>query len=379
VAGRIRHLAAALALAGCVLAFAPPGAFAAASYVDGISDQNIPRWNGGVWNGGPPRSPFARFLRTALIASPTAPLRYARYVVAYDVMCDPLGPDALDFRAWLADVRSLGLTPVVAFWYGSFHGNRCPGLPAVPRTVAQYNDPARGVAAFLRAFRTVTIVEAWNEPNDGSGPDVPAARAAGFWLAAGPIDCGAGVCDTVLAGDFSDAQSNLVAYEHAYVAALGGLDPLNWAVHPYKAVNDLETATVSRFEDGLPDRAADRVWYTEVGAYYCTPSDAALAPAALAQRQDAAAHFLVATLMAPPFAPVHVFYYELMYRDNLPPACAVRDSSLFGLAGTPGSPLFAQRPAAADVLPAVAPLADPLASVDAGLVPNAVADWAAGL
>ena len=91
-AGRAaRWLAGAAAvLATLVLAAAAPAA--GTTYVDGISDQNVPYWNGDVWGGGPPASPFARYLATTLVTGSPQPLRYARYVVAYDVMCDTGGP-----------------------------------------------------------------------------------------------------------------------------------------------------------------------------------------------------------------------------------------------------------------------------------------------
>lgn len=329
-----------------------PAAGAATAHVDGISDQNVAYWNGGAWDGGPATRPFAQLLKAAFVGSPAAPLRYARYVVAYDVMCDPQGGAYAGFRAWLRDVEALGLTPVVAFWYGTFHGNACARLPPIPASAAAYNDAAGGVAAFLSAFPDVRIVEAWNEPNDGPGPDVAAATSASFWLAARG-DCTAAPCDTVIAGDFTDAP-NVASYERRYVAALGGVDPLDWGIHPYDAVNEQQAATLSAFYGGLPDTSTDRVWYTEVAAYYCTPGENALNASTaegLQQRQAAATHYLVSTLMASPFSPVHVFYYEFMYKDNLAAPCAVRDSALFAPAAGPGSPLFIPRLAARDILP----------------------------
>jgi hypothetical protein len=358
-------------------ASAAPGA---TPYVDGISDQNIAYWNGDVWNGGPSPSSFGQFVTASLVDAPSAPLRYARYVVAYDVMCDQRGAAYGVFRTWLQDVQALGLTPVVAFWYGHFDGNSCATLPAVPASVAQYNDATAGVAAFLRGFPEVRVVEAWNEPNNGKGPDVPAARAAAFWGAA-RADCATGTCDTVIAGDFNDAQTNLVTYEQQYVAALGGVDPVDWGIHPYYAVNEHTDNTVTEFLSGLPNAAGDRMWYTEVGAYYCTPKQntrTGFTAAQLQQGQEASAHYLVSTLMQYPFTPVHVFYYEFMYKNNLPGPCADRDSALYEPAAAGGSQ-YVGRSAVQDILPLAAVNASPGTATAAGTndhwVYYAGADW----
>ncbi|MGH2849227.1 MAG: hypothetical protein ACRDLP_01265 [Solirubrobacteraceae bacterium] len=342
------------ALVAAVLALATAPAAFGAGTIDGISDQNVPYWNGLFWHGGAPVSPFGQFLAArAAGTAPGAQLHYARYVVAYDVMCDPSGPAFATFQAWLADVQQLGLQPVVGFWYGDFDGNRCPTLPKIPTTVAQYNG-ATAVAGFLAQFPSVRIVEPWNEPNDGSGPDVPAARAAAFWLAA-HADCQPAGCPTVLGGDFSDAQTNLGSYEQKYVAALGGVDPIDWAIHPYHSTNYQTTAPLTTFDSELPSPTADRVWYTEVGAFYCTPKDnlkTGFTDTTLQQMQDARARYLVGTLMAPPFAPVHVFYYEFMYKNNIPGPCATDDSALFAPTSTAPPLSFGPRLAAQEILPA---------------------------
>jgi hypothetical protein len=344
-------------LAAAMTLIVAPQALAATPYVDGISDQNLTDWNGALWYRGPPASPFASFLDATLIGSSPTPLRFARYVVAYDLACDPGGGAYQAFRSWLGDVREIGLSPVVAFWYGNFDGNRCPRLPAIPSSVAEYNSPIAGVAAFMRAFPGIGTFEAWNEPNDGPGPDLPPASAADFWLAATADAC-ADRCATVIAGDFSDAQPNLASYERSYAAALGRADPPNWGIHPDEAVNDEETTTLSDFYAGLPNQAADRVWYTEVAAYYCTPTRNTMdgySAAQLQQTQEQRAHFLVATLMQYPFTPVHVFYYEFMYRQGRATPCAVDDSALFAPGPGSGGPAFVPRSASQDVLPNVSP------------------------
>jgi hypothetical protein len=342
------------ALVAALIALATAPAALGAATIDGISDQNVPYWNGDFWHGGAPVSSFGQFLAaSAAGTAPTAQLRYARYVVAYDVMCDPAGPAFATFQAWLADVEQLGLQPVVGFWYGDFDGNRCPSLPKIPTSVAQY-DGASGVAGFLARFPSVRIVEPWNEPNDGRGPDVPAATAAAFWLAAHG-DCQPAGCPTVLGGDFSDAKPNLASYERRYIAALGGVDPVDWAIHPYRSTNYHTTAPLDTFDSGLPSPASDRVWYTEVGAFYCTPKDnprTGFGDGTLERMQAASARYLVGTLMAPPFAPVHVFYYEFMYKDNVPGPCATDDTALFAPTAANPPLTWGPRSAANEILAA---------------------------
>ena len=272
----------------------------------------------------------------------------------------PPVPPSATFESWLADVLELGLEPVVALWYGDFDGNRCPSLPLLPTSATQYNGAAGGgaVAAFLARFPAVTTIEPWNEPNDGRGPDVRPATAAAFWLEVAHTDCATRACDAVIAGDFNDAARDLVPYQRAYVAALGGADAVDWGIHPYAAVNHENPATLLEFDAGLPDPAADHVWYTEVGAYYCTPRanpQTGYSEAALQRRQEQRAHYLVDTLMAAPFAPVHVFYYEFTYKNDLPGPCATDDSALYS-PPAPGAPLpYAPRAAVQDILPFAAP------------------------
>ena len=77
------------------------------------------------------------------------------------------------------------------------------------------------------------------------------------------------------------------------------------------------------------------------GAFYCTPKqnpDAATPTRSLQALQERRAHYLVATLMQPARSrPLHVFYYEFMYKNDLPGPCATDDSALYAppAAGAP--------------------------------------------
>src|ERR1700678_1184160 len=67
-----------LVIAAC-LALSPATARAGTSYVDGISDQSLP-----VWNGSFADSSFASFFR----ASGVGQVAFARYVVQWDAMAE---------------------------------------------------------------------------------------------------------------------------------------------------------------------------------------------------------------------------------------------------------------------------------------------------
>ena len=157
-------------------------------------------------------------------------------------------------------------------------------------------------------------MEAWNEPNDSHYSSYLApVLAAGFMNAAYAF-CQEYGC-TAVAGDLLDSEANMLEYERQYESYLQPRDPVNWGIHPYHAVKYMTAETVESFREALPDPATDRIWFTEVGAYYC---EAGTAYGESAQEQQA--RFLVDDLM-PEFQPEHVFYYELAWRYDEPPPC----------------------------------------------------------
>jgi hypothetical protein len=124
-------------------------------------------------------------------------------------------------------------------------------------------------------------------------------------------------CDScsAIAGDLLDSEPNMVTYERSYERELTPADPGNWAIHPYHAVKYMTDSTVTSFRNALPSPATDRIWFTEVGAYYCE------AGRTYGERSQASeAQFLVDKLI-PEFQPAHVFYYELATGPDEPPAC----------------------------------------------------------
>jgi hypothetical protein len=92
-------------------------------------------------------------------------------------------------------------------------------------------------------------------------------------------------------------------------------------------------STVTSFRDALPDPAADHIWFTEVGAYYC---EAGRTYGEKSQAEQA--RFLVDDLI-PEFQPTHVFYYELTWRYDEPPACNSEqdDTALYATKRSNGS------------------------------------------
>ena len=126
-------------------------------------------------------------------------------------------------------------------------GCELPGATAVARALAPGAVPAYRslIGDLLAVARSQGVAlnwwSPWNEPNDGSGPDVSPETAAAFWLVVARTDCATRACGAVIAGDFNDAAPDLAAYERRYVAALAAAgadaDATDWGIHPYAAVN----------------------------------------------------------------------------------------------------------------------------------------------
>jgi hypothetical protein len=251
-----------------------------------------------------------------------------RYVVQWNAMSEPSsgpapGGDYRErFEAWVADVRALGLTPVIA--PTSYDGVR-------PSSPGEYE---RALAALLATAASVggpaAYVEAWNEPNN-QGHEAPATAAA-FADSADALCRARGDCE-VIAGDLEDS-SGVVAYERAYLGALT-FAPRIWGAHPYTAVKAHDDANLRAFVANLPAHGARaQLWFTEVGAYYCVHG---VVRGERAQAEDAG--YLVHDLIADPaVAPAHVLYYGLLYKDGLQAPCSASggdDVELFAPGGAP--------------------------------------------
>ncbi|MGO9320593.1 MAG: hypothetical protein ACLQBY_07315, partial [Solirubrobacteraceae bacterium] len=245
-----RMCAAALAVS---LALGPAAARAGTGYVDGISDQSLPAWDGASADGS-----FASFFATTWVGQVTL----ARYVVQWNAMAEASDGPSADgdyrerFEAWLGDVRSLGLAPVLALTsYTSVH----------PRSAGEYRSGLEGLLAEAAVAGDPTgYVEAWNEPNNQG--EEPAGKAGEIATWANSI-CESRGCQ-VIAGDLEDAPS-VTGYERTYISALT-FSPAIWGIHPYYSVQTHNDSTVLRFEQALPNHGAGaQIWFTEVGAYYC--------------------------------------------------------------------------------------------------------------
>ena len=107
----------------------PTGAQADTFSVDGISDQSLPMWDAGFVG-----SDFAGLFEHSWVAD--SHIRYARYVVQWNVMSSDYTAERSIFEHWLEDVASLGLAADVSLTAttslpairggirGGSHGNR---------------------------------------------------------------------------------------------------------------------------------------------------------------------------------------------------------------------------------------------------------------
>jgi hypothetical protein len=291
------------------------------SYVDGISDQSLPAWDGNF-----DESYFAGLFDDTWVHGPHAHITFARYVVQWNVMSGDYRRYLSEFEAWLDDVSSINLNPEIGLT--SFDGS----LPASPR---EYEVELVEILTRARALgHPIEWLEAWNEPN-GQG-DEPAADAAAFTNVASATCAGEFSC-TVIAGDFEDSPG-VAAYEQEYVKDLDPV-PTNWGVHPYYSVEQESEAPLKTVREHLPNGGAGaRIWFTEVAARKCSDFDGDLVEngeAGQAQHAD----WLVNTLIRNT-RPVHVFYYEILLREGRKPSCETEgsDSALYVPSGDPAEP-----------------------------------------
>jgi len=291
------------------------------SYVDGISDQSLPAWDGGF-----EESYFAGLFDDTWVHGHGAHVDFARYVVQWNVMSGDYPRYLREFEGWLGDVASMGLKPEIALT--SYDGS-------LPGTPGEYETELVKILARARALGApVGWLEAWNEPN-GQGEE-PARNAAAFTNAASSV-CEGGYGCTVIAGDFEDSPG-VTAYEDEYVSDLHPV-PANWGVHPYYSVQEESEAPFETVREHLPNGGAgERIWFTEVAARMCTDFDGDLVENGEAG-QARQANWLVNTLIRNA-RPAHVFYYELLLREGREPSCETEgsDSALYVPSGDPAEP-----------------------------------------
>ena len=308
----------------CVAALAVslfPGvatARAGTQYVDGISDQSLP-----VWNGSFSDSSFTSFFRAAWAGQITL----ARYALQWNAMVEASdGPNAGGdyrerFEAWLEDVRSLGLAPVVALTsytnvYPSSAGEYQQRLEALLDEAAHGGDP-------------IGYVEAWNEPNNQGSETAGKAGEIADWAHS---VCQRRGCQ-VIAGDLEDNPS-VLSYEQAYIGALT-FSPSIWGIHPYYSVKAHSDSTVLRFEEALPNHGSGaQIWFTEIGAYYCVRGQLR------GEAQQASDASYLVNALIPAALPTHVFYYGLMAGDHPEVPCTASggdDTELYRASDQPRS------------------------------------------
>jgi hypothetical protein len=248
-------------------------------------------------------------------------------VVQWNAMAEPSAGPAAEgdyrerFEAWLADVTAVGLTPVLSLT--SYDGVR-------PLDGGEYERALQALlAAAVAAGHQIAYVEAWNEPNN-QGRERPATAAA-FADAADALCRAQGSCE-VIAGDLEDSP-DAAAYARDYAPGLT-FAPRIWGVHPYSAVKAHDDSNLRALLAALPAGGGAQIWFTEVGAYYCLRG---VVRGEAAQAADAA-YLRDGLLRDPAVAPVHVFYYGLLFKDGLQAPCSAdggSDVELFGPGETP--------------------------------------------
>ena len=285
----------------------------AIEYVDGISDLNIPFWDGGF--GGY----FTEFFKNDWL--PAEHIKYARFATPW---YESSGGTDYVYQNWCNDAgKELGLTLDLALT--TYHeGEKLP-------TASKYRSV---LETFLSQCSAVRYVEPWNEPNNGI-TYVKATIAAEYAKEAASV-CNTHNC-TVIVGNLLDSSSNMVEYEKEYREALKGWTFTNWGMHPYEAVKEENEKTVSDFTHNWGDGASS-LWFTEVGAYNCEHYGGSLkVPGEITQAKNA--EWLVKTLLPKTKPqPEHVFYYEFLYKNNEQPQTVCENHNAKGELEKEGQP-----------------------------------------
>jgi hypothetical protein len=275
---------------------------ASTSYIDGISDQSLPAWDGDFSS-----SYFADLFRDAWVGSPPSHITLARYVVQWNVMSDDYPKYRSEFESWLTDIASIGLTPDVALT--SYTGTYPSSPGEYQAQLEEILDRARAIGDPIR------YLEAWNEPNN-QGDESPLNAA--LYTNSASATCGQAYGCTTIAGNFEDNPSVSI-YEEEYIKNLNPV-PAVWGVHPYYSVERMSEAPFLNFREHLPNKGAgEQIWFTEVAARRCSDFDGReVENGELGQAERAG--WLVNTLI-PEARPEHVFYYEFLLGGGRQPSC----------------------------------------------------------
>ncbi len=297
------------------LAFVGASASATTTYVDGISDQHLANWEGGVSN----------LFTNAWVGSPPSHIKLARYVVQWNARTGGgYANELANFRSWYERAGALGLTRDVAL------ANYTGTAPSSATYQAE-------LTSFLNEFSGIRYLEAWNEPNHMSTHVnfyVSPVAAAHYMNSAYSV-CQSHSC-TAIAGDFHD-EEHMPKYEEEYEEMLTPSNPGNWGIHPYHTVLRHNPAPVNEFTAKLPS-GTNHIWFTEIGAYYCQAGESTPRGEAV---QAGDAGWLVNTLIPQTGNLEHVFYYEYAFEGTARINCsASEDTELYAppSAGQPNQP-----------------------------------------
>jgi hypothetical protein len=296
--------------------------------VDGISDQNIPSWDGAFGS-----SWFASYFGATWVTG--GHIRLARYVVQWNVMSGSYAGSRALFENWLDDVAGMGLTPEVVLT--SYDGT-------YPASSAQYNERLEQLLNQAKAIgHAIRYVEPWNEPNNQGNET---AVAAAHFTNSGYSTCEKDGC-TVVAGNLEDIPGTAYKYEEEYVKNLNPV-PAIWGFHPYYSVEEKSEAPLVELINHLPSKGAgDQIWITEVAARKCSDFGGHFVENGEIGQAERAS-WLVNTLI-PNRKPEHVFYYEFLLGERKQPSSLCEsggeDDALYLPSSDPNA-LDSPRPAA---------------------------------
>jgi hypothetical protein len=277
-----------------------PMARASTSYVDGISDQSIPSWDGafgGSW--------FAGYFASTWVTG--GHIKLARYVVQWNVMSGSYAGSRALFENWLDDVAGMGLTPEVALT--SYDGT-------YPASSAQYTERLEQLLNQAKTMgHAIRYVEPWNEPNNQGNET---AVAAAHFTNSAYSTCEKGYGCTVVAGNLEDIPGKAYKYEEEYIKNLSPV-PTIWGFHPYYSVQEKSESPLLELINHLPGKGSGaQIWITEIAARKCSDFGGHFSENGEIGQAERAS-WLVNTLI-PNRKPEHVFYYEFLLGERKAPS-----------------------------------------------------------